>query len=338
MSRNLILDPVEVTFGEIREAAHRIRGVARATPLLGSARIDAQCGATVLLKAECLQRTGSFKFRGAYNRLAALSLAEREAGVVAWSSGNHAQGIAAAAAMLGLTATIVMPRDTPEIKLVNTREYGAEVVLYDRFRESREDIARVLADDRGAVLVPSYDDPYVIAGQGTVGLELAEQAAAQDQRLDTVLVCCGGGGLTAGIAVALEALSPATRIYTVEPAGLDDYARSLASGRRLSNDGTARSICDALLAPEPGTLTFPMNRKRVTAGLVVTDDEVRDAMRVSFEALKLVLEPGGAVALAAALQGKTPLAGQTVGVILSGGNVSAVRFAELLGLSGLGGH
>ncbi len=318
---------------DIRRAGARIRDCAWRTPLLSNALLDARCGATVLLKAECLQRTGSFKFRGAYNRLAALSPAEREAGVVAWSSGNHAQGIAAAAALLGVRAAIVMPDDAPALKLANTRSYGAEVLLYDRQRESREDIARNLAKARGAVLVPSYDDPYIIAGQGTVGLELAEQATALEERLDVVLVCCGGGGLTAGMAIALESLSPATRIYTVEPAGFDDHQRSLQSGRREGNDPAARSICDALLAPMPGALTFPINRQLVTGGLAVSDDEVRDAMRFAFEVLKLVLEPGGAVALAAMLSGRIELAGQTAAVVLSGGNVSAAHFARILDLS-----
>lgn len=319
-----------VTAADVRLAAERLYGRAVLTPLLDSPALDALTGGSVLLKAECLQRTGSFKFRGACNRLAALSEAERAAGVVAYSSGNHAQGVAAAARLFGLRATIVMPSDAPAIKIERTRSHGAEIVLYDRYSESREAIAEALAEERGAVLVRPYDDPYVIAGQGTAGLELVEQAAARGKTLDAVLVCCGGGGLTAGITLALAAASPATELYAVEPVGFDDYARSLASGRRERNDPGARSICDALLAPEPGVLTFEINRQALAGGLVVSDAEARAAMRFAFEHLKLVLEPGGAVALAAALTAKLEMTGRTVGVVLSGGNVSPELFAEVL--------
>lgn len=315
---------------DIREAAGRIAKEAVLTPLLSSPALDAEVGATVLLKAETLQRSGSFKFRGAYNRLSMLTPEERRAGVVAWSSGNHAQGVAAAARIVGAQATIVMPSDAPAIKVENTRNYGAEVVFYDRYTHSREQISFALAQDRGAVVVPSFDDPFIIAGQGTVGLEIAEQAAAAGHSLDAFLCCCGGGGLIAGSATALNALSPQTRMYSVEPQAFNDTARSLAAGTRLSNPPDARSICDALLTPEPGELTFPINMSLLAGGLSVTDDDVRHAMSYAFRVLKLVVEPGGVVALAALLAGKIDLRGQTVAVVLSGGNVDPALFADVL--------
>lgn len=315
---------------DIREAAGRIAKEAVLPPLLSSPALDAEVGATVLLKAETLQRSGSFKFRGAYNRLSMLTPEERRAGVVAWSSGNHAQGVAAAARIVGAQATIVMPSDAPAIKVENTRNYGAEVVFYDRYTQSREQISFALAQDRGAVVVPSFDDPFIIAGQGTVGLEIAEQAAAAGHSLDAFLCCCGGGGLIAGSATALNALSPQTRMYSVEPQAFNDTARSLAAGTRLSNPPDARSICDALLTPQPGELTFPINMSLLAGGLSVTDDDVRHAMSYAFRVLKLVVEPGGVVALAALLAGKIDLRGQTVAVVLSGGNVDPALFADVL--------
>jgi threonine dehydratase len=319
-----------VDLASITAAADRISAEAVRTPLLSSPALDRELGATVLLKPETLQRSGSFKFRGAFNRLAALDAAERAAGVVAWSSGNHAQGVAAAAEILGIKAAIVMPADAPAIKVANTRAYGAEVIFYDRYTESREAISFALAKARGAVVVPSYDDPYIIAGQGTVGLEIAEQARAAGLSLDLLLCCCGGGGLIAGTATAIRALSPATQIWSVEPAAFDDTARSLAAGHRLSNPADARSICDALLAPEPGELTFPINRALLAGGLSVTDAEVKTAMAYAFRVLKLVVEPGGVVALAALLSGKMDVAGKKVAVVLSGGNVDPGQFAEIL--------
>jgi threonine dehydratase len=292
--------------------------------------LDVPCGGRVALKLENLQHTGSFKFRGAYNRLAQLDAAERAAGVVAFSSGNHAQGVAAAARLLGIPATIVMPSDAPRIKLANTLALGAEVISYDRERESREDIAARLAAERGAVLVPSFDDPDIIAGQGTVGLELAEQAAECGLRLDDVIVCASGGGLVAGIALAVHALSPATRIWTAEPEGHDDHRRSLAAGRREANPPGTRSICDALLAPQPGVLTFEINRRLLAGGVAVSDDEVRAAIAYAARTLKLVVEPGGAVALAAVLAGRLPAAGRTVGVVISGGNIDDDLLREVL--------
>src|SRR5512138_356122 len=318
------------TIDDIRAAARRLEGLAVRTPLLESPALNAKVGGRVLLKAETLQRTGSFKFRGAYNRISQIPEAARSGGVVAYSSGNHAQGVAAAAALLGLPAVIVMPSDAPAIKVANTRGYGAEVVFYDRFREAREEIGAALAASRGATLVRPYDDAGVIAGQGTCGLEVVEQAARRGLSLDAMLVCCGGGGLTAGCALAFEALSPATAVYTVEPADYDDTRRSLDAGRPVPHGAAAPSICDALLSPQPGDLTFAINRPRLRGGLAVTDAEVKAAMRYAFRTLKLVVEPGGAVCLAAILAGKTATAGKVVGLTLSGGNVDAELYRAVL--------
>ena len=318
------------SFDDVRAAAARLEGLAVKTPLLESPALNERVGGRILLKAESLQRTGSFKFRGAFNRISQLPEARRHAGVVAYSSGNHAQGVAAAAALLDVPATIVMPEDAPAIKLANTRAYGAEVVTYKRFGESREEIAKGIAKERGATLVPPYDDPNIIAGQGSCGLEMVRQAETAEATLDAVLVCCGGGGLTAGCALAIKELSPSTEIYTVEPEGFDDTARSFASGRRVSNDAEARSICDALLGPIPGELTFAVNSPRVTGGLAVSDDEVRSAMRFAFRTLKLVVEPGGAVCLAAVLAGRIPTEGRTLALTLSGGNVDPALFAKVI--------
>ncbi len=321
-------------FADIEAAAARLAGWAVETPLLNSPALDRKLGGRVLLKAETLQRTGSFKFRGAYNRISLIPEAERGAGVVAYSSGNHAQGVAAAAALLGVPATIVMPADAPAIKVANTRGYGAEVVLYDRLTENREALGAALAAERGATLVRPYDDPGVIAGQGTCGLEIARQAAARGLEIDALLVCCGGGGLTAGCALALAQLSPNTQVYTVEPAGFDDTRRSLAlggaEGARVVNDPAAQSFCDALLAPTPGELTFPINRRLLAGGFAVSDAEVRAAMGYAFQTLKLVLEPGGAVALAAVLAGRLETHGKTVALTLSGGNVDPETYREML--------
>jgi threonine dehydratase len=290
----------------------------------------------VLLKAEMLQHTGSFKFRGAWNRLSQLSPAERAAGVVAWSSGNHAQGVAYAAQLLGIRAAIVMPKDAPHIKTENTRRLGGEVIQYDRYTEVREEIGTRLARERGAVIVPAYDDPHIIAGQGTVGREIAAQAQALGLQVDQALFCCSGGGLVAGSALALKAARATTQVYSVEPAGFDDHARSLATPerQRSRNADGARSICDALQAPTPGDVTFPINRELLAGGLVVTDDEVRAAVRFAFETLKLVVEPGGAVALAAVLAGRIPTTGRVTAVVLSGGNVDPALFAEIVSAPG----
>jgi threonine dehydratase len=314
----------------IRAAAGRIAGQAVLTPLLESPAVNARLGGRLLIKAEPLQRTGSFKFRGAYNTLSQLSPEGRRKGVVTWSSGNHAQGVAAAAQVLGIPALIVMPKDAPAIKIANTRGYGAEIVLYDRIKESREDIGTRIAGERGATIVAPYDEPHVIAGQGTCGLEIAAQAKAREIRLDAVLVCCGGGGLTAGCATALAAESPDTKIYAVEPAGFDDTGRSLAAGHRVANAPEAKSFCDALLAPTPGELTFAINRRLLAGGFAVSDREAAQAMAVAFADFKLVVEPGGAVALAAVLSGKYPIKGKTVAVVASGGNVDRETFSQAL--------
>ncbi len=317
-------------FDDVLRAAERLRGWAAVTPLLESTALNELAGGRILLKAESLQRTGSFKFRGAFNRISQIPKALHRNGVVAFSSGNHAQGVAAAAAILGLPAVIVMPRDAPKIKIENTKGYGAEVVLYDRLTEPREEIGDRLCEERGATLVRPYDDGGIIAGQGTCGLEIARQAETLGARPDTLLVCCGGGGLTAGCAVAFERLLPDAGVMTVEPAHYDDTRRSLEAGKILPNQGAEGSICDALLAPQPGTLTFAANQARVRGGLAVTDQEVKAAMAFAFRVLKLVVEPGGAVCLAAVLAGKIDCAGRTVALTLSGGNVDPGLFRSVL--------
>jgi threonine dehydratase len=314
------------TFADIEAAAERLRGVAAPTPLLEADALNERAGGRVLLKPECLQRTGSFKFRGAYNAISRIDAAA----VVAYSSGNHAQGVAAAARLLGKRATIVMPADAPAIKVESTRAHGAEIRLYDRATESREEIGAALAARTGAALIKPYDDPRIIAGQGTVGLELAEQAKAWGLELDVALAPCGGGGLIAGCALALSAAFPGIALHAVEPAGLDDTARSLEAGARRANAPGATSICDALLIPTPGELTFAINRRLLAGGLAVTDDEVRSAIAFAFRHLKLVVEPGGAVALAAVLSGKLPLARRVTAVVLSGGNVDPALFAAAI--------
>lgn len=318
------------TFADVQDAAARLAGVAVETPLLRADALDAACGGPVWVKAEALQRTGSFKIRGAYNRICRLSAAERRAGVVAFSSGNHAQGVAEAARRVGCPAAIVMPADAPAVKVEATRALGAEVVFYDRFTQSREAISAELAAERGAVLVPSFDDPFVIAGQGTVGLEAVRQLESQGARADVLACCASGGGLVAGIALAFEALSPATRIYTAEPAAFDDHARSLAAGRRVGVAPGGRSVCDALLAPLPGEITWAINVARLAGGVTATDGEALAAMAFAFRHLKLVLEPGGAVALAAALAGRLDLRGRTALLIASGGNVDPALYAQAL--------
>ena len=318
------------TFEDVRAAARRIAGHARRTPLLAGTPLDALTGGRILLKLETLQHTGSFKFRGAYNRLVQLDAAQRRAGVVAFSSGNHAQGVAAAARLLGIPATIVMPSDAPRVKMQNTLALGASVVEYDRERESREEIAASLASERGAVLVPSFDDPHIIAGQGTVGLEIVEQATGLGMPPEDVVVCCSGGGLVAGTALAVKAMLPSSRVWSAEPAEFDDHRRSLQAGQRLRNAPGARSICDALLAPTPGELTFRINRVLLAGGLTATDSEVRSAIAYAARVLKLVVEPGGAVALASVMAGRLETRGRTVAIVLSGGNIDDRMLRECL--------
>ena len=316
-------------FEDILDAASRLEGHAVQTPLLRSDALDEAVGGRVFVKAEALQRTGSFKFRGAYNRLSRLSAWERRRGVVAYSSGNHAQGVAAAAKLVGCPALIVMPADAPRIKVEATLGYGAEVVTYDRYTESREAIAERIAQERGAVVVPAFDDPFIIAGQGTVGLEAARQLQALSVQAESLLCPASGGGLMAGIALTFERLSPATRLYVVEPEGYEDHAASLATGRPTRVDFVAPSLCDALMAPEPGVITFAVNGPRLAGALAASDAQVLAAMAFAFRHLKLVLEPGGAVALAALLNGP-PLEGGVALVVASGGNVDPAIFARAL--------
>ena len=307
-----------ITPDDIRAAAYRIAPYVIRTPLLRSPRLDARVGGRLFLKAECLQVTGSFKLRGATN--AVRQLPGGTLGVVAYSSGNHAQAVALAAREAGLPAIIVMPADAPAAKRERTAGYGAEVILYDRQAESREAIGEEIAEARGYALVPPYDHPHTMAGQGTAGLEAADDLAAMGVTPDAVLVCCSGGGLAAGVGVALRERFPGCAVVTVEPEGFDDTARSLARGERVRNGESAGSVCDALLVPTPGALTFPVLRDLGARGVAVSDAAALRAVRTGAEELRVVLEPGGAVALAAALEGAVQTAGRTLLVILSGGN------------------
>ncbi len=314
----------------IRAAAGRIAGHVRRTPLLANPALDALAGRRVLVKAESLQVTGSFKARGGWAAVSALTPEALERGVMAYSSGNHAQGVAWAAAAHGTTAVILMPSDAPASKIEGTKSLGGQVVLYDRAGTDRDALGAGLAAERGLTLIPPFDHVEVIAGQGTVGLELAGQVAEAGVGVADVLIPCGGGGLSAGTALALEAEAPGLRVRTVEPEGFDDTARSLVSGRRERNPRTAGSLCDAILSPQPGALTFPVLARLAGPGLVVSDAEAMRAMALAFRHLKLVLEPGGAVALAAAVFRADEIAGDTVIVVASGGNVDADRFAEAI--------
>lgn len=316
---------------QICAAAARAKGHVRQTPLLSAPALDDIAGRRVFAKAEVLQLTGSFKFRGAWSALSNLPPAERAKGVLAFSSGNHAQGVAYAAALHRVQATIIMPADAPQAKIDNTRFYGAEVILYDRKGgEDRNAIGARLQEERGLPLIKPFDNVDVIAGQGTCGLEIAQQAREAGIERAEVLACCGGGGLSAGIALALEADAPQMRLRTVEPEGFDDTARSLAVGEIFRNTGPEAGLCDAIVTPAPGQLTFPILNRLAGAGIVVSDDEVRAAMRAAYAHLKLVVEPGGAVALAAALYHGAELEGDTAIVTLSGGNVDPDLFADIL--------
>jgi len=318
------------TAADVDEAARRLAGVALRTPLLTSAALDAMSGGRIFLKAETLQRTGSFKFRGAYNKLAAISPEHRSGGVVAFSSGNHAQGVAAAARLLGMPCVIVMPRDAPRAKRERTAALGAEIVLYDRARDDREAIANDIAVRRGATLVPPYDDALIIAGQGTAGREIVEDLGALGLVPDVVVVTASGGGLIAGIALAVKARVPSAVLYTAEPQGFDDHARSFRSGQREQNAALTGTICDALMARMPGQLTFAINRSLVGAGVVASDQEVAAAVAFAFAELKLVVEPGGAVALAAVMTGKIDVRDKIAVAVLSGGNVDPELFSRLV--------
>lgn len=310
-----------VSIQAIEQAADRLRDVAIRTPMLESPYLNEMAGRRVLVKAEVLQRTGSFKFRGAWNAISALDAQIRSRGVIAYSSGNHAQGIAHAASLHRIPATVVMPLDSPVLKLQNTRALGANVVTYDRAGgESREAVGEALAAEHGLTLIRPYDEPMVIAGQGTCGLEIAQQAADLGVTEADVLVCCGGGGLSAGIAIALHSVAPALRVRPVEPEAADDTCRSLIEGKRLANDGTPDTFCDAIVTPMPGVLTFPVLQRLAGPGLSVSDEAVLAAMGQSLMRLKLVVEPGGAVALAAALESANTQ-GDAVICVLTGGNV-----------------
>lgn len=318
------------TIDDIVSAAGRLEGLAVRTPLVRNDHLDTLTGAQVFLKPECLQRTGSFKFRGAYNAISTLDEESRKKGVVACSSGNHAQGVAEAARLFGIAATIVMPADAPAIKIARTKRSGAKIVFYDRSSEDRDEIALSITRETGAALIHPYDNPFVMAGQGTCGLEIAEQLSGLGHPPDRVLVCTGGGGLTAGVSIAIHDRFPDCTIHSVEPAGFDDHARSLKTGERQSNPSNAGSACDALLSPTPGELTFAVNRDHLDSGLVVTDEEAVAAMRFAFNELKLVVEPGGAVALAAMLQAGKRWRGETIAVIISGGNVDPELFSRVI--------
>lgn len=318
-------------YTDVVAAERRISGHVDTTPVFRSNVLDEIAGASLLIKAECLQQTGSFKLRGATNRLLQIPQKQRAAGVVAFSSGNHAQGVARAAHRLEMPALIVMPRDAPAVKVEGVEADGAEVYLYDRDTENREKIAVEIATQRGAVLVPSFEDPMIIAGQGTVGLEIAKQAKALDEKLDHLICCAGGGGLIGGICLGLSGVSPDTKVWTAEPDGHDDWKRSLEAGSIQSNPPGTRSVCDAILTPQPGELTWAIGSQYLSGGCVVSDAHAYEAMRLAFRQLRVVVEPGGAAALAAALfRLPEDAKGKTVGVILTGGNVDARLFARVL--------
>lgn len=319
-------------FSEIEDAVRRMQGVLRETPMLESERLNQRLGGRLLIKAEGLQITGSFKARGAWNRLSLLDDDERSRGVAAFSSGNHGQAVAWAAARLGVRrAVVAMPGDAPKAKVEATRGWGGEVVLFDRATEDREAVGRRLADEHGLTLVPPFDDRRVVAGAATLGVEAARQAAALDAEPDVLAVCCGGGGLTAGCALAWEALRPGGKVWAVEPEAFDDTARSIAAGRRLGNAPGAVTICDAIQTPMPGVLTFAVNAPRLGGVARVTDDEVRSAMRVAFAEFGLVVEPGGAAAFAAVLAGSISVQGRCVVAVLTGANVDAAAYAAIIG-------
>ena len=314
-----------VTLEDVRAAARRLHGVAHRTPIVTSRTLDAQTSATIFLKCENFQRMGAFKFRGAYNCIEQIPGAQRHAGVVTFSSGNHAQGVALASKLLGLRATIVMPKDAPASKIAATREYGAEIVFYERAEEDRAEIARRLCDERGATLVRPYDDAKVIAGQGTVALELLEDAPD----LDTIVACVGGGGLLSGCAVASRSLDDRIEVYGVEPEAGNDFARSLQAGQRITIP-VPDTIADGMQTQSPGELPFAIARRLVRHIVTVSDAEIRAAMRFAFERLKMIVEPSGAAALAAVMHRKIDVGGKRVGVTISGGNVDAERFGALI--------
>jgi len=317
-------------YSDIVSAAKQLKGNAVRTPLLRSDVLDAQVKARVFIKAECLQRTGSFKFRGAFNRISRLTEDEKQVGVLAYSSGNHAQGIAASAKLNGTHAKILMPKDAPASKVEGVKFWGGEVVFFDRASESREDIAGQIAETEGRVLIPPYEDPYIMAGQGTAGLEAIEQMAEQDAEPDIAICPAGGGGLVAGVGLAIKHHHPDAQIWAAEPEGFDDHVRSLANGQREANDRLTGSICDAIITPTPGELTWQLNKHQLSGATAVSDDEALDAVAFAWRHLKIVIEPGAVVALAAILSGKLDVQGKSVCVLATGGNVDPEMFSRAL--------
>ncbi len=318
------------TIEDVKSAAERLQEQAVVTPLLQSRALNAVTGAQVYIKPECLQRTGSFKFRGAFNAISRLDDAVRARGVSASSSGNHAQGVAAAAEIFGIPATIVMPEDAPALKVRRTRNSGAEVIFYDRGSADREQVVNKVVEENGTTYIHPFNNFHVIAGQGTVGLEISQSMQALGRQPDRVLICTGGGGLTAGVALAINHSFPDAKIHTVEPEGFDDYRRSLLSGVPVRNPTQAGSICDAILTPSPGPIGFEINKNLISEGLVISDEEAMDAVRYAYEELKLVAEPGGAAALAALLKAEKTWAGETIAIVISGGNIDPSTFADIV--------
>ena len=323
-------DARPITADGVRRAAERIKGYAIRTPLMENKFLNDAVGGRVLVKAEPLQHGGSFKFRGAFNRITQLTADEPKRGVLAWSSGNHAQGVARAAQHFNTPATIIMPEDAPALKAEQVRAFGAEIITYDRYSEDREAIAKPIIAKTGMALAPSYDHPDIIEGQGTVALETIEDARALGLELDAFIVCCGGGGLTSGCATIAEDMSPNTQMWIAEPEGFDDTWLSIQKGERVTIDITQRTICDAIATPTPGRLTFPIMQRLVRGGASVTEAEVGQAMVFAFKYLKIVAEPGGAVALATILAGKFDGKGKTTAITISGGNVDPPVFAAML--------
>lgn len=325
---------MSINFQDISVAAERLAGHAKITPVMINERLSQISGFNIFAKAECLQHTGSFKYRGACNRLSAMTAEQRARGVVAFSSGNHAQGVSRVAKELGIDAIIVMPEDAPRVKVAGVLADGAHIQTYDRLTESRENIAAQISKAEGRVIVPSYDDPYIIAGQGTTGLELARQCEEMNVTLDALIICMGGGGLCAGISTAFKALSPHTKIFGVEPADYNDHQMSLARKARVALENPPYTLCDALMTPMPGALTWPINFKNLSGVFAVTDEECLLTMQLAKTHLDVTLEPGGSVALTAALSGRLREIGafKNVGVILSGGNVDPAVMARAMAL------
>ena len=322
-----------ISYQDVVTAASRISGMAIRTPLLHHPMLDESTGGRVFIKPENLQRTGSFKFRGAYNRLSAMTNAEKARGVLAISSGNHAQGVALAARLLGIKATILMPSDAPSLKIARTRRDGADVVLFDRATTDRNELANSIARESGAVLVLPFDDPFIMAGQGTAGLEAAEDLEALGISLNHAFVCCSGGGLASGVGVALREFFPLCGVHPVEPEGFDDMMRSLSAGERMKNAAKSGSVQDALLVDMPGILTFPVLSALGATGFAVSDEAALKAVGFAYRELKLVLEPGGAAALAHVLDAGKTYKGQTLLIIASGGNIDDVMMARAFALT-----